>query len=302
MWNWTKQNCDSSLLYDEYRNLDVSDDGTVVAFNGFLTPGNVPSLTVLAAQTGTGRFEKGPADAGAGAGTVAVSKAGAYVTWSTANGLKVYDSPTGTLRDTVSAGGPNEISDNGAYIAGCTEDKGTIFYWDGSAYSSNFTITPPANHPGNWFCVDVAMSSDGSGAEDSELVAFAWISQDVLTARVTVYSMVTKKILTDWVSVTNDKLQTNPTIRMDEQYVGVALWGDQDDTPTAVVLAAGSNTAIFGFTTPGSMFGVDIVVDHAASTKAMDVLYFAVAGKHVPANVMGNGGDAYAWKINVPLI
>jgi len=49
------------------------------------------------------------------------------------------------------------------------------------------------------------------------------------------------------------------------------------------------------------MFGVDIVVDHAACTKTEDVLYFAVAGKHTPANVMGNGGDAYAWKITVPL-
>jgi len=83
------------------------------------------------------------------------------------------------------------------------------------------------------------------------LSSHSWISQDVLTARVTVYSMVTRRILTDWVSVTNAKLQTNPTIRMDEQYVGVALWGDQDDTPTAVVLSAGSNTPVFGFTTPG---------------------------------------------------
>jgi len=175
VWTWTKENCDSSLLYDEYRNIDVSDDGTVAAFNGFIPNGqtSTPSLTVLNAQTGKVLFEKGEADAGAGAGTVAVSKAGSYLTWSTAKGLLIYDSPTGTLRDTVQVDGPNEMSDSGAYIAGCTEDKGSIFYWDGTSYSSNFTIVPPATHPGNWFCVDVAMSSDGSGLADSELVAFA---------------------------------------------------------------------------------------------------------------------------------
>ena len=49
------------------------------------------------------------------------------------------------------------------------------------------------------------------------------------------------------------------------------------------------------------MFGVDILRDAAASTPTNDVLYFAVAGKHVPANAMGNGGDAYSWRIDVPV-
>ena len=39
-----------------------------------------------------------------------------------------------------------------------------------------------------------------------------------------------------------------------------------DDTPTAVILAAGSSDVVFNYTTPGSMFGVDIVIDHGAST------------------------------------
>jgi hypothetical protein len=34
------------------------------------------------------------------------------------------------------------------------------------------------------------------------------------------------------------------------------------------------------------MFGVDVVVADSA-------VFFSVAGKHTPANVMGNGGDAY---------
>ncbi len=39
------------------------------------------------------------------------------------------------------------------------------------------------------------------------------------------------------------------------------------------------------------MFGVDLVVDSDSS------VYFSVAGKHTPANIMGNGGDAYTWRI-----
>lgn len=85
-----------------------------------------------------------------------------------------------------------------------------------------------------------------------------------------------------------------------KQYIGVSLWGDADDQPTAVILAAGSNTPVFTYTTPGSMFGVDIVVDKAASTATQDQVYFAVAGKAVPANQMGSGGDAFAWQVTVP--
>jgi len=60
-----------------------------------------------------------------------------------------------------------------------------------------------------------------------------------------------------------------------------------------VVLAASNSTPIFTYVTPGSMFGVDLVVEDAQT------LYFTVAGKHTPANIMGNGGDAYAWKITL---
>jgi hypothetical protein len=49
--------------------------------------------------------------------------------------------------------------------------------------------------------------------------------------------------------------------------------------------------------TPGSMFAVDIAVDTVTATETTVLL--SAAGKHVPANAMGNGGDAYAWKIVV---
>ena len=364
VWTWHEDNCDASLLYDEYRNVDVvsattiyatprlwhglqfmwmiawhhptrveaphyppssrlrtahpppptphppsallpqSDDGTTAAFSSFIpNPTDpkappTPSLHVFNAQTGAVLYKADQAVAGAGGGTVATSKNGNYVSWSTANGLAVF-SPRGIVRDVVTAAsGPNELSDSGVYVASCTENAARLFEWDGAHYTENKTLAPPPSPVSDtWFCVDVAMSSDGSGAEGSELVTFAWISGDVLTARVTTFSMVTGKLTTDWLSATNAKLQTNPTIRMDEQYTAVSLWGDSGDVPTVVLLASGSNAPLFTYTTPGSMFAVDVVVDKAASSPTQDTIYIAVAGKATPANVMGNGGDAFAWQV-----
>ena len=251
-WSWHLDNCDASLLYDEYRNLDVSDDGTTAAFSAFIPDPNggqdaTPSLHVFNAQTGAVLFDADQKVAGAGAGTVSVSKNGNYVSWSTANGLVVF-SPRGQVRDIIKGGGPNELSDSGAYVVTCTENGGSLYTFNTATgkYGKNMTLSPPASPVSpTWFCVDVAMSSDGSGKEDSELVSLAWISGDVLTARITTFSMVTGKLTVDWLSATNAKLQTNPTVRMDEQYVGVALWGDSDDVPTAVVLESGSNKPVF---------------------------------------------------------
>ena len=100
--------------------------------------------------------------------------------------------------------------------------------------------------------------------------------------------MLSGALLTDFLTPINSKLQTNPTVRMDGAYTGVALWGDEGDVPTAVLLKAGSNDPVFNFTSPGSMFAVDVVVDGTS-------LYFSVAGKATPANEMGNGGNACSY-------
>ena len=42
---------------------------------------------------------------------------------------------------------------------------------------------------------------------------------------------------------------------------------------------------------------VDVAVD--SSTDAGDVVVLTAAGKAVPANQMGNGGDAYGWIVTV---
>jgi len=78
----------------------------------------------------------------------------------------------------------------------------------------------------------------------------------------------------------------------------VSLWGDNGNVPTVVVIKVGQPTPVFEFVSPGSMFAVDVAVDKTSPSG--DVLLVAAAGKAVPANAFGNGGDAYGWEVTVP--
>lgn len=288
IWSWNLTGCNSYLLYDDDRYIDVSDDGTTAAFSATVPAGNStsPLLVVFDAQTGAVRYQK-TFPAGSGAGPVHVTANGKWVGWVGGPGLNIYDGTTGALRTTVTGVGSNaKVSDDGSVVTDCTVEAAAIYAWTGTKYAVNVTLMPPGS--GQWFCTDSALSSDAS---IGNLVSFAWIDDGSLTARVTVYDIATDKFVVDWKSSTNTKLQTNPTVRADGIYTGVALWGDADDVPTAVVLAAGSSTPLFTYTTPGSMFGVDILLDAGSSTPTKDAVFFAVSGKAVPANEFGNGGD-----------
>jgi hypothetical protein len=207
---------------------------------------------------------------------------------------------TGDVRDNIQNGGVMaEISDSGDYVAFAGSDV-SIYKWDPTNKQYSLAYSPQPT-PGTWYATSAAISSDGSGKAEAELVAIGWIDASALQARVTIFSMVTGALLTDYLSPTNTALQTYPTVRMSGNYAGVCLWGDNDDVPTAVVLSAVAKAPVFTYTTPGSMFGLDIVRDASGSTPTTDLIYFTVAGKHTPANVMGNGGDAYAWSIKVPV-
>ncbi len=76
----------------------------------------------------------------------------------------------------------------------------------------------------------------------------------------------------------------------------MSLWGNDGDVPTVVLLSTGSDVPLFTYITPGSMMAVDLNVVTAGGK---DVVYLAAAGKAVPANQMGYGGNAYGWKITV---
>ena len=161
--------------------------------------------------------------------------------------------------------------------------------------SSPLLSSPPPRAT-DWYVNDIAVTSDGSGAADAELVSLAWSRFDQRQARVTTLSMVTGAVLTDWLSPVNaDQLGNGARLAMDGAFTGVALQGDNDDSPTAVVLAAGSSTPLLSFTSRGSMNSAALVVESAAAS-----LVFAVAGKACNNNVACMGSDAFAWRLAAP--
>ena len=252
IWTITVPLCFSSLLYDEDRYVDISDDGSTVAFSGALTTASISVLWIIDAQTGAIKFNvTAPANSG---GPVMVSETGAVIAWTQGDSVAVINGTTGAVRDTVSMGWntPAELSDDGNFLAFSGQDRAQIYTWSPATgkYALTYSVVPPG---GTWYSVSCSISSDGSGAVDKELASFAWITETALGARVTTYSMVDGSLRSDWSSAVNTQLQTTPTVRSDGVYTGVALWGDNDDQPTAVILKAGSNVPIFNYTTPGEL-------------------------------------------------
>ena len=114
------------------------------------------------------------------------------------------------------------------------------------------------------------------------------------------FSAATGALVADYTSPESLKLQSDATVRASGRYAAGVLWGDSNDFPTVVVLGANASAPLLTFVTPGSMVGVDVAVDDLASNATHDVLFVVAAGKHVPANIMGHGGDAYCWRLEVP--
>jgi len=292
-WAWNKTAC-------AVFSVSFSDDGSTVVVTGGLDisqPKLAPFITALDGQSGAVKWLSGGDDASQFGGSAMVTEKGAFVAYSRADDtVLVLDGATGAPRGLALSMGwnnPAQLSDSGDYLAWAGEDNANIYQWDAAAqkYTEVTSFDPPGpSHA--WYATGSSLSSDGSGAEGGELACFAYFcgagansncSGTALQARVIIASLVTGNILTDYFTPVNDQLQTNANVKMDGDVCGVALWGDRDDVPTAVALRAGSSKPLLEYVTPGSMNAVDVVVD-------ADGVYMTVAGRHVPANVMGMGG------------
>jgi hypothetical protein len=299
-----------------YRCLAASDDGSTVAVQGYgADPGIVNTTArayVLDGATGKLRYEYDlKAREAAGQGDVTVTPDGAWVAYvnedssPTPNSaqLHVLDGRTGALRAevaipffiaaAVSPSGAYVFTQNFTHLVG---SQGWISKWNGTGYALSHRINAPwADEYDIW---DVSTTTTAAGRE---VAVVGWISApSVLGVRVTAHDFETGALLTDWSAPVSSKFQNNPTISAAGDYIGLALWGDAGETPTAALLRVGSNSTLFTHVSPGSMFGVDVGVVPGGGAGGGDAVYLAVAGKQVPANVLGNGGDAYAFRVDVP--
>jgi len=89
-------------------------------------------------------------------------------------------------------------------------------------------------------------------------------------------------------------LPVDMAITDDGKYFVVGSWGNEAaSNPQILVFNSTSNTPTYSITTPGSMFDVDIAYDNT-----LGGVVILGAGKHVHANVFGDGGDLYVALIN----
>ena len=302
-WSTALPACGTDGGGGTYTGFQAADDGSAVAFRCYYTGGATPTIRVynLDGQTGATKWMN---DLGAsvkpGQGQIQISATGARVLLVNEDGIPtpnsaqayVYDGPTGSLLATIQI--PffitAAISDSGDYVA--VGDDPNVHVWksDATGYSPAYDVAPPT--AGSWIPWDMTISS---GSDTTEVLVVGYISGDVRTISVGGTALATGALALNWTSLTNPTLQENPTLRADGDYVAVSAWGNDGDVPTVILLKTGSDASIFEYTTPGSMMAVDVNV--VASSSGPDTIYLAAAGKHVPANRMGNGGDAFGWTI-----
>jgi len=308
VWTLPLPGCSSDLGGGTYVGLESSDSGNLVAFFCVHTNGSAVTSRVYGVngQTGAAWFADLGTGIKAGQGQVQVTGDGGWVLLVNEGGVPtpntatawIFNGATGALRGNITI--PffitAAISDSGNYVAVGDDPVVHVWQWSAAAgaYAPAYDLTPPAG-PKGWIPWDVQMTT---GPDAAELVIVGAISGDVLTVQVTAWALVGGAQTTNWVSATNARLQENPTVRADGAYIGVSLWGDAGELPTVVLLKSGAAAPVMTAVTPGSMFAVDLAVD--SSTAQQDVVYITAAGKHVPANVAGNGGDAFAWRVVVP--
>ena len=298
-WAFSLPNCSSgaaALSMEADSVVAVSDDGSTAAFSGYA--GGAPMLWVFDLQSGRQRFNATAPPECYGSGPVTLSATGAWAAWSASNLLLVYDGATGAQRGAPVkiGGGRCVVSDSGALVLA----RGEALAWSAAAgaYQQWRVFALPADGL-EWSVQSIALGGDGTDA--GALAAFGYfaVNDNERRARVALFSAASGALVADYTSPEAAQLQTDAVVRASGAYAAAALWGDADDFPTVVVIKAGAAAPLLAYVTPGSMFAVDIAVDAAAGNATHDAVFVVAAGKHVPANGMGDGGDAYAWRLDV---
>ncbi|KAJ6231089.1 hypothetical protein M0813_06187 [Anaeramoeba flamelloides] len=177
---------------------------------------------------------------------------------------------------------PFSVSIDGRVIAhGITDLK--VLERVGDKYELAYTV--PGN--GEILCA-TAVSSD------SEVVMAVWTNGQFDQKRIDVYTSwdptpihshtlpVHEGNYQDWI--------TGVKLTADGQYALIGSWGQSDNVAPTVILLERGDGIVFSYTTPGSVFDIDIMDDPENG-----MVYFCSAGKAVHANMNGEGGDVYCF-------
>lgn len=289
------KNC-QTYLEGGARNLAISDDGKVAAALLFIATDNTNThynveLRVYDVESGTQKWTYTVPD-GKTVGGVTISTFGEYISFVSGTVVYVFDTATGKLRD--------QPIDMGATVAAAICPKGvflvfgyqvaSVYKWNGTNYDLDHTHTNPGH-----IVVDMDMSVNGGGGVPFGCpLTIGWMRDDAMGVSVTASSLVSGDRFWTWNSPINTVDQnTIAAVRMHLDYAVVTTWGDSKGiSPSILLFSVRESEPVFSFASPGSMFSGDLLV-----YPDQKVAFVTAAGKHVPANEMGNGGDFYVFKV-----
>ncbi|KAJ5070617.1 hypothetical protein M0811_10687 [Anaeramoeba ignava] len=177
---------------------------------------------------------------------------------------------------------PAALSGDGGLIAYGFEELHIIAN-NGNNYTELWSIN------GNYqkYCAAVAISQD-----ESKIFA-AWTNSQLNQKWIEVYSKESSTPLFNYTFPQKPgKFQDLPyvcKITYDGHYAMVGSWGqDGGIVPTIALFDLETQSLLYNYTTPGSVFAADIIEDG-------DSLYFSVGTKSVHANTMGYGGSVFTF-------
>jgi len=259
-WTTAIEDCNAGEgVGGTYRCFEASDDGSMAVLSAYHKIGGDRQRAAAYAfdgQTGKLRWDQDLKVEAAGQGDIwLTSPDGAFVAFVNEDSVPTPNSAqmhvllgaSGKVRAEVQmpffiAG---DISDDGNYIAiqnftHLVGSEGWILKWSGSKYELVHRLKLPddGSEYDEW---DTAFTTASDG---SAVAVMGWIEAlTVKRLRVNSWNAATGALLADWSAPPNSAFQNNPTIRCAGDYVAVALWGDNGNEPTCILMTVHSNKA-----------------------------------------------------------
>jgi hypothetical protein len=307
-WTYTVGACETQIDFG-IELVAISDDGSTAALSVLANITNASGELELVAQlhavdTATGKalfVHTVPHPTMYFLNKVSMSRKGEYVGY-TVGQMAYIVQRNGTLRtppfQLEGVYAHMTLCPMGVFIASGLADA-HILMWNSTSgrYDPHFVVSGN----GNWFVHDHAISVNGGGGHpDGCLVTVSWMRNDVLQVRLTLNALVSGKQFWDYQTPPAvSQYQNAAKVSMHLNYVAVALWGDVNPTtpnPQILLFDDQHSTPIASYTTPGSMYAVDVLALRPASrnTTGDDTVFFCASGKHYHANLNGDGGDSFA--------
>ncbi|KAJ6248394.1 hypothetical protein M0813_17732 [Anaeramoeba flamelloides] len=177
---------------------------------------------------------------------------------------------------------PFSVSKDGRVIAHGTSQLNVL-----TRVGNNYKLAYTVRNESELLCA-TAVSAD------SEVVVAVWINNAYNQKRIEVYTSWSPiPIHTHTLPVHEGKFEdwvVDVKLTDDGQYALIGSWGQSNSTAPTVILIERGAGIVYTYTTPGSVFDIDIIDDPENGT-----VYFCSAGKEVHANEWGMGGDVYCF-------